>query len=47
VVTAYFLTAYANTYDDVRLEDYVRTGATVTVREAAERSWPIPASPPR
>jgi len=37
VVTAFFLTSYANTYDDVRLEDYVQPGATVTVREAAER----------
>jgi len=37
VVTAYMLTAYANTYDDVRLDDYVRPGARVVVREAAER----------
>ena len=37
VVTAYFLTAYATTYDDVRLDDYVRPGARVAVREAAER----------
>lgn len=37
VVSAYFTTAYANTYDDVRLDDYVRPGARVQVREAAER----------
>jgi hypothetical protein len=37
VVTAYVVTSYANTYDDVRLEDYIRPGATVAVREAAER----------
>jgi acetyl esterase/lipase len=37
VVTSYFVTAYANTYDDVRLDDYIRPGARVTVREAAER----------
>jgi uncharacterized membrane protein HdeD (DUF308 family)/acetyl esterase/lipase len=37
IVTAFFLTAYAGTYDDVKLDDYVRPGARVTVREAAGR----------
>jgi acetyl esterase/lipase len=37
IVTAFLLVAYANTYDDVRLADYVRPGARVLVREAAER----------
>ena len=37
VVSVYFLTAYANTYDDVRVDDYVRPGARVQEREAAER----------
>ena len=36
-VTSYFLSAYANTYDDVSFDDYVRPGARVAVREAAER----------
>jgi len=43
VVTSFFLTAYANTYDDVRLDEYVRPGATVAVREAAERCLGNPA----
>jgi uncharacterized membrane protein HdeD (DUF308 family)/acetyl esterase/lipase len=42
VVTAFFLTAYANAYDDVNVDEYVRPGATVAVREAAERCLTSP-----
>ncbi len=38
------LAAYANTYDAVRLDDYVRPGARVLVREAAERCLSNPGS---
>lgn len=37
VVSAFVLTAYSDAYDDVRLDDYVRPGASVQVREASER----------
>jgi uncharacterized membrane protein HdeD (DUF308 family)/acetyl esterase/lipase len=37
IVSAFLITAYADTYDDVRLDDYVRPGARVLVREAAGR----------
>jgi uncharacterized membrane protein HdeD (DUF308 family)/acetyl esterase/lipase len=37
VVTGYFLTDYANTYKDVNFDDYVRPGARVQVRKAAQR----------
>ena len=37
VVSAYMITAYSGTYDDVRVDDYVRRGARVQVREAARR----------
>jgi uncharacterized membrane protein HdeD (DUF308 family)/acetyl esterase/lipase len=37
VVTAYVIAAYSNTYRDVRFDDYVRPGASVQVRHAAQR----------
>jgi acetyl esterase/lipase len=37
VVTGYVITAYSNTYNDVRFDDYVRPGARAQVRNAARR----------
>lgn len=37
VVTGYMLTSFANTYTDVHFDDYVRPGARVQVRKAAQR----------
>jgi acetyl esterase/lipase len=37
VVTEYVIAAYSDTYPDVRFSDYVRPGAVVQVRAAAQR----------
>lgn len=37
VVSGYLITAYSNTYPDVKFDDYVRPGAVVQVRAAAQR----------
>ncbi|HWL43656.1 MAG TPA: lipase family protein [Ilumatobacter sp.] len=41
--SAYVITAYSETYDDVHFDDYVRPGASVEVREASKRCLSDPA----
>lgn len=41
--SAYVITAYSETYDDVDFDDYVRPGASTEVREAAKRCLSDPA----
>lgn len=41
--SAYVISAYSDTYDDVSFDDYVRPGARVEVREAAKRCLTDPA----
>lgn len=41
--SAYVITAYSETYNDVHFDDYVRPGAAVEVREASKRCLSDPA----